>query len=84
MRRLNRGGDTIPGVIYTVIETRYDEVVTPYTSAFLSGPNVTNILVQNQCAADTSEHISLPYDPVALHDVTNAIDPSTATPVTCS
>jgi triacylglycerol esterase/lipase EstA (alpha/beta hydrolase family) len=83
MTRLNSGGDTVSGVIYTVIETRYDEVVTPYTSAFLSGPNVTNILVQNQCAADTSEHISLPYDPIALHDVTNALDPSTATPVSC-
>ena len=83
MTLLNSGGDTVPGVIYTVIETRYDEVVTPYTSAFLSGPNVTNILVQNQCPADTSDHIGLAYDPVALHDVRNALDPSTATPVTC-
>jgi triacylglycerol esterase/lipase EstA (alpha/beta hydrolase family) len=83
MRLLNSGGDTVPGVVYTVIETRYDEVVTPYTSAFLSGPNVTNILVQDQCSADTSDHVALAYDPVALHDVTNALDPSTATPVTC-
>jgi triacylglycerol esterase/lipase EstA (alpha/beta hydrolase family) len=83
MQLLNSGGDTIPGVIYTVIETRYDEVVTPYTSAFLSGPNVTNFLVQNQCPADTSDHVALAYDPVALHDVTNALDPTTATPVTC-
>src|SRR5215469_8638761 len=40
---LNAGGDTVAGVSYTVIESRNDEVVTPYTSAFLSGPGVTNI-----------------------------------------
>jgi len=27
----------VAGVGYTVIETRYDEVVTPFQSAFLSG-----------------------------------------------
>ena len=48
LERLNAGGDTVPGVQYTVIESKYDEVVTPYTSAFLSGPNVRNILVQDQ------------------------------------
>jgi triacylglycerol esterase/lipase EstA (alpha/beta hydrolase family) len=84
MRLLNGGGDTVPGVVYTVIETRYDEVVTPYTSAFLRGPDVTNILVQDQCPADTSDHLGLAYDPIALHDVRNALDPSTATPVTCA
>jgi triacylglycerol esterase/lipase EstA (alpha/beta hydrolase family) len=83
MTLLNSGGDTVRSVIYTVIETRYDEVVTPYTSAFLSGRTVTNIVVQNQCPADLSDHVGLAYDPVALHDVTNALDPSTAAPVIC-
>src|SRR5205823_6328002 len=43
LQQLNAGGDTVPGVRYTVIETEHDEVVTPYTSAFLTGPDVTNI-----------------------------------------
>jgi triacylglycerol esterase/lipase EstA (alpha/beta hydrolase family) len=83
LQALNAGGDTVPGVTYTVIETRYDEVVTPYTSAFLSGPRVTNITLQDQCPDDFSEHLTTPYDPNALHDVLNALDPATATPVRC-
>jgi|SRR5579884_1879112 len=77
---LNGGGDTVPGVAYTVIESKYDEVVTPYTSAFLSGPNVTNITLQNQCALDLGEHLSMPYDHIADADVLTALDP--AHPVT--
>lgn len=73
---LNAGGDTVPGVEYTVIETRYDEVVTPYTSAFLSGPGVTDIELQAQCPLDASEHLATPFDHVALRDVLNALDPA--------
>jgi triacylglycerol esterase/lipase EstA (alpha/beta hydrolase family) len=80
---LNAGGDTLPGIKYTVISTRYDEVVTPYTTQFLGGPEVTNITLQNQCILDLGDHLSMPYDSVALHDVTNALDPAHATPPTC-
>jgi len=73
---LNAAGDTVPGVNYTVIGTRYDQVVTPYTSAFLSGPNVQNILVQEQCILDRGEHLSMPYDHIADADVLNALDPA--------
>jgi triacylglycerol esterase/lipase EstA (alpha/beta hydrolase family) len=83
LNKLNAGGDTVAGVSYTVIETEDDEVVTPYTSAFLSGPDVTNITLQQQCPLDASDHLTTPYDPNALHDVLNALDPATATPVQC-
>jgi triacylglycerol esterase/lipase EstA (alpha/beta hydrolase family) len=73
---LNAGGETVPGVRYTVIQSRNDEVVTPYTSAFLSGPNVTNILLQRQCPLDAGEHLSMPYDHIADADVLTALDPS--------
>ncbi|MGN6258846.1 MAG: esterase/lipase family protein [Solirubrobacterales bacterium] len=75
LAELNSGGDTVPGVEYTVIQTRYDQVVTPYTSAFLSGPNVRNVLLQNQCVLDLGDHLSMPYDHIADADVLTALDP---------
>jgi triacylglycerol esterase/lipase EstA (alpha/beta hydrolase family) len=76
LQQLNAGGDTVAGVSYTVVQTRYDQVVTPYTSAFLSGPNVTNILLQDQCRLDFGDHLSMPYDHIAAADVLNALDPA--------
>lgn len=73
---LNAGGETVPGVAYTVIESSYDEVVTPYTSAFLNGSNVTNIDLQQQCLLDFGEHLSMPYDHIADADVLTALDPA--------
>jgi triacylglycerol esterase/lipase EstA (alpha/beta hydrolase family) len=73
---LNSGGETVAGVSYTVIQSRYDEVVTPYTSAFLSGSGVTNIVLQDQCALDLGEHLSMPYDHIADADVLTALDPA--------
>ena len=66
----------MPGVSYTVIESANDEVVTPYASAFLSGPRVTNIRLQSQCPLDHGEHLSMPYDHIADADVLSALDPA--------
>jgi triacylglycerol esterase/lipase EstA (alpha/beta hydrolase family) len=76
LTKLNAGKDTVAGVHYTVIQSANDEVVTPYTSAFLSGSNVTNILLQGQCILDQAEHLSMPYDHIAGRDVLNALDPA--------
>ncbi|WP_030811478.1 esterase/lipase family protein [Streptomyces sp. NRRL S-337] len=84
LNRLNAGGDTVPGVHYTVIATRYDEVVTPYRSGYLDGPDVRNVLLQDLCAIDLSEHVAIgTVDPVAFHETANALDPAHATPTTC-
>jgi hypothetical protein len=60
-----------------------NEVVTPYTSAFLSGPGVTNITLQNHCVLDRSDHLEIAADPVALADVLNALDPAHPVRVPC-
>ncbi|WP_406509279.1 esterase/lipase family protein [Streptomyces sp. NBC_00212] len=83
--KLNQGGDTVPGVHYTVIATKYDEVVTPYRSQFLDGPDVNNVLIQDKCTLDLSEHVAIGLtDRVAYHEVANALDPAHATPTTCA
>jgi triacylglycerol esterase/lipase EstA (alpha/beta hydrolase family) len=76
LTELNAGGDTVPGVEYTVIQTRFDEVVTPYTSAFLTGSNVHNVTLQSQCILDLGDHLSMPYDHIADADVLTALDPA--------
>jgi triacylglycerol esterase/lipase EstA (alpha/beta hydrolase family) len=64
---LNAGDQTPPPGTYTVVQTSHDEVVTPFDSAFLpAGGRVTNVLLQDKCPADTTEHIGMPYDPVAI------------------
>ncbi|MFB9839685.1 esterase/lipase family protein [Actinoallomurus acaciae] len=83
LTRLNSGGDTVPGVSYTVIASRYDEVVTPYSSQFLSGGDVHNVTLQDLCAADISEHVAMAFDPVVLHETENALDPAHASRTTC-
>jgi triacylglycerol esterase/lipase EstA (alpha/beta hydrolase family) len=75
MHKLNAGGDTQSGVRYTVIESVNDEVVTPYASAFLAGPRVTNVTLQRQCPLDQGEHLSMAYDHIADADVLTALDP---------
>ncbi|MEY9811207.1 esterase/lipase family protein [Streptomyces albogriseolus] len=85
LTKLNAGGDTVPGVRYTVIATRYDQVVTPYRSAFLTGPNVRNVVLQDLCAVDLSEHLAIGLlDRIAFHEVANALDPDRAKRTTCA
>jgi triacylglycerol esterase/lipase EstA (alpha/beta hydrolase family) len=85
LTKLNAAGDTVPGVHYTVIASKYDEVVTPYTSQFLSGSDVHNVLIQNLCSLDLSEHVLMGLsDRLAFHEVANALDPAHATRTTCA
>ncbi|MER5934572.1 alpha/beta fold hydrolase [Streptomyces sp. NPDC002054] len=84
LNNLNAGGDTVPGVTYTVIATQYDEVVTPYRSQFLNGPNVRNVVLQDLCPVDFSEHVAIGLiDRIAWHEAVNALDPAHAERTTC-
>ncbi|MGW1049295.1 esterase/lipase family protein [Streptomyces sp. NPDC002521] len=84
---LDKDGDTQPGVDYTVIATKLDEVVTPYTHQFLTaGPKATvkNITIQDICPRDLSDHVSIAFDSNAAQLVRNALDPAHAKPVECT
>jgi triacylglycerol esterase/lipase EstA (alpha/beta hydrolase family) len=83
LNALNDGGDTVSDVSYTVIVTRYDELVTPYQSGFLTGPGVTNVTLQDHCDDDFSDHLAAIYDPVALSLVLDALDPARSTAPPC-
>jgi hypothetical protein len=84
MEKLNsRGGPAVPGVTYTNIMTRYDELVWPYTSGMMHSPNATNFVVQDQCPQDVAEHGDMAYDPIVAQDTLNALDPTHARPVNC-
>jgi triacylglycerol lipase len=75
LRVLNTGAETPAPVDYTSVQTSYDAVVIPYTSAFLHGPRerVTNVVLQAACPSDTSGHLGIVTDPVALQWVENAL-----------
>jgi hypothetical protein len=72
---LNSPDETPGAVDYTQVTTRYDEVVVPYSSAFLTpGERSTNILLQDRCPADTVDHLGIPMDRQAIAWVLDAFD----------
>ncbi len=73
----------VPGVTYTTIISRLDELVTPYTIGHLDAPNATNFVLQDGCAADQAEHGAVAWTPRALTIVLNALDPAHPRPVPC-
>lgn len=76
-------GDTRPGPHYTTLITRYDEIATPYQNQYLVGPNATNILLQDGCPLDHSEHLSIGFSERTWRYVVNALAPDEARPVPC-
>lgn len=81
---LLRDGAYAPGVTYTNIMTRYDEIVSPYTVGNVPGARTTNIVVQDGCPLDYSEHLGLAGSPRAAAFVLNALDPTHPRPVPCA
>ena len=77
--KLNRGGIKAPGVNYTNIATKYDELVVPYTSGLMrEGPRARNFVLQGECPQDGAEHLAVAFDPNAARLVRNALDPERA------
>ena len=84
-RNMNGNGETRPGISYTNIATRYDEVVTPYTQAFITpGASVKNITLQDVCGIDLTDHLGIVYDKNVYQLVLNALDPADQRPINCT
>jgi pimeloyl-ACP methyl ester carboxylesterase len=73
MQHLNAPPEAPPAVDWTVVSTRYDEVVTPYRSQALAGPTVTNVVLQDRCRLDLTDHLGIVYDAAALQWTRNAL-----------
>jgi pimeloyl-ACP methyl ester carboxylesterase len=73
MQKLNAGEEAPPPPSYTVVSTIHDEVVTPYQSQALTGSTVTNVVLQDRCPEDITEHVGIIYDPIALQWTANAL-----------
>jgi triacylglycerol lipase len=82
IKKLRSGGTpAVKGIKYTNIVTKYDELVSPYTSGIQ--PGMTNLVVQNYCSLDYTEHFEIVADPVAAALVLNALDPAHPRAVPC-
>ncbi len=82
MKQIRAGGAAMPGVHYVNIVTKYDELVRPYTSGIERG--MTNIVLQDRCQLDYTEHFEIAADRNASLYVLNALDPAHPRPITCS
>jgi triacylglycerol lipase len=71
MEQLNLAPEAPPPPSYTVVSTRYDEVVRPYRSQALDG--ATNIVLQDRCPEDVVDHVGIIYDPIALQWIMDAL-----------
>lgn len=83
MNALNQLPDTSGGAKLTVISTNYDAVVTPVSSQRPSGAGTTWIVLQRQCGLDFVDHVGMAFDSIALRNVLNSLDPSTARSIQC-
>ncbi|MGL4304611.1 MAG: esterase/lipase family protein [Mycobacteriaceae bacterium] len=80
------GTPYLRGITYTNISTRYDELVSPFTQgqvAGLPGYTVKNIVVQDDCEQDYSEHAGVAGSQRAAVIALNALDPEHPHEVPC-
>ena len=83
--RQRSGGLYVPGIEYTNIVTRYDEFVVPYNISHRAwGPQATNIVVQDGCEQDYSDHLSIAGERRGRTMVLNALDPAHQREVPCA
>ena len=72
-KQLDADNIDLGAVKYTIIMTKYDEIVTPYTSGYLRKPGVTNLVIQDVCKQDYTDHLSFSYDNNAFQIALNVL-----------
>lgn len=83
IQQLNADGVYAAGVAYTNIATRYDEIAYPYTAGLVEGPNAVNIVVQDGCETDFSDHLAIAGSSRTATFALNALDPTHPRNVPC-
>jgi hypothetical protein len=78
IKALNSGGETFPGIDYTVAWTDYDQVLNPPGKPIGGEPTridgATNIRLQDICPGNTADHVAIgSYDPVAYAIMIDAL-----------
>lgn len=71
--RLEDGGVAIPGVNYVAISSQLDEAVTPISASQWDSSDAQNIVLQDGCSADLSEHLGITFSPRTIALVANAL-----------
>ncbi len=82
IKEMRKGGVAVKGVRYLNIVTKYDELVRPYTSGIEKG--MTNVVLQDKCKIDYTEHFEIAADRNATLYVLNFLDPAHPRPITCT
>jgi triacylglycerol lipase len=84
LAKMNEGdGPAVAGVDYTMVLTKYDEAVVPYTSGLMDAPNAKNVVLQKICPLDFSGHGMVAFSRNTAQVVLNALDPAHAKPFVC-
>ncbi|WPG98734.1 Lipase (class 2) [Acrodontium crateriforme] len=83
VNQLNDGPIAQPGVSYTIIASKADELVTPVDTAFVREAGVTNVYVQDFCPLDPAGHIDEAYDPNVWALVSSSLEDNIHGPAVC-
>ncbi|WP_227659052.1 MULTISPECIES: triacylglycerol lipase [unclassified Corynebacterium] len=79
---LREGGIEVPGVRYVAISTLFDEAATPLSHSQFSGGDHRNIVLQEGCVQDRSDHLGITFSPRAYALTANALGRNVEVPCT--
>ncbi|KAI5363837.1 putative lipase EstA/Esterase EstB, alpha/Beta hydrolase [Septoria linicola] len=83
VKRLNTGAIAQPSIKYTILTSKFDELVTPVETAFVNEPGVENRFIQDYCPNDPVGHIGEAYDLNVWKIVQNRLSDNPAGPDVC-